>query len=212
MKNIARRAVVLARRWRRRFRWPAVNALPLAGTDAERRVLSVIEKAQKAGDLHLNVPVADGRMLRLLTAAAGARRVVEIGASTGFSGLWICLALQETGGSLTTFELDPGRAATARRHFAEAGVDKIVTVVEGDAHRNAARVTGPLDMVFIDAEKSGYVDYLKAVLPLVRPGGLILAHNIDLVPEYVKLVTSDPALETLFYLDGNQLGISLKKY
>jgi caffeoyl-CoA O-methyltransferase len=65
--------------------------------------------------------------------------------------------------------------------------------------------------LFIDADKGGYVDYLEKILPLVRPGGLILAHNIDMVPEYVRAVSANPDLETVFYMQGNQLGVTLKK-
>jgi len=184
---------------------------PLAKTDSEKRILSTIDEAAAAGELYENVPAADGRMLRLLTEAVNAKQVVEIGTSTGISGLWFALALEKTGGRLTTFELDPGRAALARVHFAKAGVDRIVTLVQGDAHRNITKLTEPADVVFIDAEKSGYLDYLHKLLPLVRPGGLILAHNMDMVPDYVKAVTSDPDLETVFYMQGNQLGITLKK-
>jgi predicted O-methyltransferase YrrM len=137
--------------------------------------------------------------------------VLEIGTSTGLSGLWFLIALRTTGGRLTTLELDPQRAALARAHFKKAGVDSLVTLIEGDAHQNIAQVKGPLDIVFIDAEKPGYVDYLNKTLPLVRPGGLILAHNVDMVPEYVKAVTANPALETVFYMQGNQLAITLKK-
>ena len=150
-------------------------------------------------------------MLRLLIEAIDAKRVIEIGTSTGYSGTWISLALLKTNGKLTTFEIDPGRAAMAREHFKKAGVDHIVTVVEGDAHENVTKVKGPVDAAFIDAEKPGYVDYLKKVLPLVRPGGLLLAHNVDSVPDYIKLVTTNPDLETTFYLEGNGLAITLKK-
>ena len=62
-----------------------------------------------------------------------------------------------------------------------------------------------------DAEKEGYLDYLSKMLPLVRPGGLILAHNINMVPDYIKAVTTNPDLETVFYMEGNQLGVTLKK-
>lgn len=196
---------------RRGFRGSPAQSLPLAQTETERRVLAVLDEALKSGEVWASVPVADGRMLRLLTEAAGARNVVEIGTSTGYSGLWFCLALQKTEGRLTTFEIDPGRAAMAREHFKKAGVNRMVTLVEGDAHRNVARLKEPIDVVFIDADKEGYTDYLKKLLPLVRPGGLILAHNVDMVPEYVKPVTTDPALETLFYLEGGGLAITLKK-
>jgi predicted O-methyltransferase YrrM len=121
------------------------------------------------------------------------------------------MALQKTGGHLTTFELDAHRAELARSHFQKAGVEKVVTIVQGDAHTNLEKVKAPVDIVFIDAEKSGYVDYLKKMLPRVRPGGLILAHNVNMVPDYVKAVTANSDLDTVFYMQGNQLSISLKK-
>jgi len=189
----------------------ALAAPPLAKTEAERRILAVLDQARNAGEVYLEVPITDGRILRLLTEAADARNVVEIGTSTGYSGLWLCLALQKTGGRLTTFEIDPGRAAEARKHFQKAGVGQMVTVVEGDAHENVKRLKEPIDVVFIDADKQGYVDYLSRLLPLVRPGGLILAHNVDSAPEYVRAVTTNPDLETVFYMQGAGLGVTLKK-
>jgi predicted O-methyltransferase YrrM len=189
----------------------STGSLPVANSELEKKVLAVLDEAQRAGAMFQNVPATDGRMLRLLTEAAGARTVVEIGTSTGLSGLWLCLALQKTGGKLTTFEYDAGRAATARGHFKKAGVDQLVTIVEGDAHQTIARLKEPIDVLFIDADKDGYVDYLNKLLPLVRPGGLILAHNVAMAGDYNRLVTSNPALETLFYMEGEGLGITLKK-
>ncbi len=186
------------------------ETLAMPDSEAERRILAVLEK-DRQGDAYLNVPTADGRLLRLLAESTGAKTVVELGTSTGISGLWLSMALQKTGGKLTTFEYDAGRAATARRHFKEAGVDTLVTVVEGDAHQTLSRVTGPIDMVFIDADKEGYVDYLNKLLPLVRPGGLILAHNLDQVQPYLQQVQANPALETILYLDGGGMGVTLKK-
>src|SRR5574340_331873 len=192
-------------------RRPAAETGVLAASDAEKKILDTINEAFKNGELFANVPAADGRMLRLLAETANAKNVVEIGTSTGISGMWIALALEKTGGKLTTFELDPGRAATAREHFRKAGVDRIVTVVEGDAHENLARVKGPVDLVFIDAEKEGYVDYLKKMLPVVRPGGVLAAHNIDMAREYLDAVSSNPALDTILYMQGGGMGITLKK-
>ena len=184
---------------------------PLVKTESEKRILATLNEIVRANELYANVPAIDGRMLRVLTEAVNAKHVVEIGTSTGISGLWFCLALEKTGGRLTTFELDAGRAALARAHFKKAGVDGLVTVVEGDAHENITKLRDPVDVVFIDAEKPGYVDYLNKLLPLVRPGGLILAHNTDMVVDYVKAVTANPDLETVFYREGNQLGVTLKK-
>ena len=159
----------------------------------------------------LSVPLPDGKALRLLAEAAEAKQVAEIGTSTGYSGLWFCLALEKTGGHLTTFEIDHQRAEMAHGHFREAGVKNMVTVVEGDAHEQVAKLKGPIDVAFIDADKGGYLDYLNKLLPLVRPGGLILAHNVDMVPDYVKAVTTNPDLETIFYMEGAGLGVTLKK-
>ena len=184
---------------------------PRAGSDAEKQILSVLEDARRLGETYVNVPVSDGRMLRLLTEATGARNVVELGTSTGLSGLWFCLALQKTGGRLTTFEYDSGRAAMARTHFKKAGVDQMVSIVEGDAHQTVSRLKEPIDLLFIDADKSGYLDYLNKLLPLVRPGGLILAHNVDMAPDYRRAVTSNPALETVLYTQGAGMSITLKK-
>jgi caffeoyl-CoA O-methyltransferase len=187
-------------------------AIPLlAGPAEEKRILGVIEEARKSGDVYLEVPVADGQMLRLLTAVASAKQVLEIGTSTGYSGLWLLLALQETGGKLTTFEIDAGRAARARKHFQQAGVESMVTLIEGDAHHNVRQWKGTADVVFIDADKGGYLDYLNVVLPVVRPGGVILAHNFEMSPDYVRAVTTNPALETVFYKQGAGLAITLKK-
>jgi caffeoyl-CoA O-methyltransferase len=187
------------------------STLPTGQTEREQRILGVVDQMVKAHQTYLSVPVQDGKALRLLTEATAAKNVLEIGTSTGYSGLWLCLALQRTGGHLTTFEIDHQRASAAREHFKEAGVDQIVTIVEGDAHQGVVKLKGPIDLVFIDADKNGYVDYLNKVRPIVRPGGLILAHNVDMVPDYVKAVTDSTELETIFYMEGGGLGVTLKK-
>ena len=189
----------------------AGDSLPVAGSEQEKRILAVLEQAWNTGATYANVPHADGRMLRLLTEAGNAKHVVEIGTSTGISGLWFCIALAKTGGRLTTFEYDARRAAAAREHFRKAGVAELVTIVEGDAHQTIARLREPFDLLFLDADKDGYVDYLNRLLPLVRPGGLILAHNIDMTPEYLRLVTTNPALETQLFREGGGMSITLKK-
>ena len=203
----------LARRILRVLRGPnrLGEAPALAASEAEKRVLAVLDEAQKSGNTYRNVPAVDGRTLRLLAEATGAQRVVEIGTSTGLSGMWLGLALMRTGGKLITFEGDPGRAAVARGHFQRAGVDSLITIVEGDAHETISCLEGPIDLLFLDADKPGYADYLTRLLPLVRPGGLILAHNMNLVPTYAKAITSDPGLETVLAGHEKQLGITLKK-
>lgn len=184
---------------------------PAARNASEKRILETIDAIVQAGALYANVPAADGRLLRILAEAANAKNVVEIGTSTGISGLWFCLALEKTGGKLTTFEFDATRAATARKHFQQAGAERLVTIVEGDAHQTISRLKDPIDVVFIDADKDGYVDYLNKLLPLVRPGGLLLAHNVEMVAAYMKEVNSKPELDTVVYTTGGGLAVTLKK-
>ena len=184
------------------------DVAPLAATPGEAKVLQVLERMVTNRELYLAVDAVNGRMLRLLVETTGAKNVVEVGTSTGYSGLWTCLGLRSTGGRLTTFELDPGRAGQARKNFEDAGVGGLVEVVVGDAHANVKKVQGPIDLVFLDADKEGYADYLKTLLPLVRPGGLITADNIAMAPEYVKAVTTDPQLDTVFF---GRFAVTLKK-
>lgn len=182
--------------------------------DAERAILQALEDIQREQGRRMNVPVADARLLRLLAEAIGAKTVVEFGTSNGVSAIWMALALRKTDGRLISHELDPNTAALARQNFARAGVADIVTVVEGDGHETAKKLTGPIDLVFIDADKEGYLDYLEKTLPLLRPGGLVLAHNMTLrqaSPDFVKAITANPDLETLFYMEGGGMSVSVKK-
>jgi len=197
----------------RRGRGPGAQdpAPLLAQTPFEKKVIETMDTIVRNGDLYANVPAADGRLMRILTETANAQHVVEIGTSTGISGLWFSLALEKTGGRLTTFELDKTRAALARKHFQMAGVERRITIVEGDAHENIRALKGPIDVVFVDAEKEGYVDYLNKLLPLVRPGGLILAHNVDMVPDYMRAVNANAALDTVVYSSGGGLAVTIKK-
>jgi len=182
--------------------------------DGEKRILATL-KEMRQGTRYRNVSPNDGRLLRLLTEAIGAKRVVEIGTSTGESALCFALALRSTGGKLITHEMDPGRAKIARENFKKAGVDDLITVIEGDAHKTVKQHREPIDILFLDADKEGYIDYLNKLLPLIRPGGLIMAHNM-VYPRpdsrYIEAITKNPELETSFLLmEGAGIGVTLKK-
>lgn len=188
----------------------------LAQSPFEKRVLDVLADMganQRRGSM--SVPEGDGRILRVLAESIGAQQVVEVGTSIGYSGTWFCLALHSTGGKLTTYEIDAGRAAQARENFKRAGVDELVTLVEGDAHEKVLEFEGSIDLLFLDADKEGYVDYLEKLLPKIRPGGLIVAHNMNARqadPAFLKAITTNPGLETLFLnLDTSGIGLTLKK-
>ena len=185
---------------------------PRAKDETEARILKTLEEIQRAQGHRMNVPEVDGRLLRMMADAIDAKSVVEIGTSNGISAMWISLALKKTNGKLVTHEIDPKTAALARDNFAKAGIRDIVTVVEGNAHETVSRLKGPIDMVFIDADKEGYSDYLKRLLPLMRPGGLVFAHNIEMADaEYIKAITTNPELETTFFMEGAGMGVTLKK-
>jgi predicted O-methyltransferase YrrM len=179
----------------------------------DQRILDVIEDMER-GSLGMSVPEEDARLLQVLAESLNARHVVEIGAFKGYSGLWIALALRETGGRLTTFEVDARTAAGAKKRFEEAGIDDIVTLVVGDAHEALKTFKGPIDMAFIDADKGGYFRYFEALRPLVRPGGLILAHNVHSPrpdPKFIEAITTDPDFDTAFAnMDGAGMSITVK--
>ena len=187
---------------------------PTANAPDERLILDVLDDVYRR-HRYLSVPPEDGRLLRVLAESGGARQVVEIGTSTGYSGLWLLLALARTGGRLTTYEIDPQRHALARANFERAGVSRFASLVLGDAHNEIAKLKDPIDLLFLDADKVGYLDYMKKLRALVRPGGLIVAHNMNSPPPdpaYVKAVTTDPALETIFLnMHDAGVGVTLKK-
>src|SRR5262249_14545229 len=96
------------------------------------------------------------------------------------------------------------------KNVIEIGTPRMVTIIEGDAHEQVARAEAAIDTAFIDADRSGYVHHLNKLLLLVRPGRLILAHNVDMVPDYVRAVTTSAELETIFCMDGGSI-VTLKK-
>jgi caffeoyl-CoA O-methyltransferase len=188
----------------------------LAAADDEAAILRVIDdvgRNQRQGNML--VPEEDGRLLRVLAASSGAKSVVEIGTSVGYSGLWLALALRTTGGRLTTFDIDPERLARARDNFERARVASLVTTVLGDAHEEVQKLTGSIDLVFLDADKEGYLDYLRKLRPRVRVNGLIVAHNMVYPtpdPRFVEAITRDPGLETVFLnMQGAGVAVTLKK-
>jgi len=189
---------------------------PLAANPNEERILKLLEDLAQTDNSNLMVPLEDGRLLRMLAESTGAKNIVEIGTYNGYSALWFCLALRNTGGKITTHEVSAKNIAMAQENFKKAGVENLVTLVEGDAHETVTKLKDPIDILFIDADKPGYADYLKKLLPLVRPGGLILAHNTTnsgrQMPDYFTAVTTDPNLDSIFL--GQQsigIGVTLKK-
>jgi len=188
---------------------------PRPRSDAEQRIIRVMDdmqdnQAQGMG----NVLPEDGRLLRMLAESLAAKHVVELGTANGYSAMWFSLALRSTGGKLTTHEIDPQRIAMAKENFRRAGVDGLVTLVEGDAHETIKQLEGPLDVVLLDAEKEGFTDYLAKLLPRVRTGGLIIAHDSSgqahMMDEYFKAIAEHPDLETVL-VDASRWGMCVTR-
>ncbi len=190
---------------------------PVAKDEAEKKILDILDVMNKEESRGMmNVPPEDGRLLRMLAETTNAQKVVEIGTSNGYSGIWWALALRKTGGKLITHDIDEGRASQARKNFARAGVEDIITLVMGDAHETVKKLEGPIDILFLDADKSGYMDYMNQLVPKVRAGGLIIAHNTTnagpQMQDYIKEITTNPNLDTLFlHQDRQGLSVTLKK-
>ena len=183
----------------------------LAKDNEEKKVLAVLNdiirnQSDAPGRI---VPTDTGRLLRLLVEATNSKNVVEIGTSVGHSALWMLLGLKATGGHLTTFDIDPWAVKRARQNFDNAGVGDLVTIIEGDAHVECKALKDPIDLLFLDADKEGYLDYMEKLMPLLRTGGIISADNINMMNQaFIDAITKNPDLETIFL--GN-VSITLKK-
>jgi predicted O-methyltransferase YrrM len=215
--NIASAQAAEGRSDRRGFNFggaPEFDSPPLPRNDREKQALAVLDEMSK-GQWYLNVTTREGRVLRQLTEAVGAKRVVEIGTSSGYSTIWLALAVRSTGGKVFTHEIDPEKVKTARANFKKAGVDDLVAIIEGDAHQTVKQYKEPIDVLFFDADKKGYVDYLEKLLPLVRPGGLILGHDMHRPmpdPRYIEAITKNPDLDTSFIMmESFGISMTLKK-
>jgi caffeoyl-CoA O-methyltransferase len=130
---------------------------------------------------HIHVTPNQGKLLHVLALLCGARRILEIGTLSGYSAIWMARALPPDG-RLITLEYDAKHASVARQNIAHAGLTGQIEVREGVAldvlPRLLAEDAGPFDMVFIDADKETYTDYLRWSLRLARPGTLIVADNV----------------------------------
>jgi predicted O-methyltransferase YrrM len=154
--------------------------------------------AQMETNLGIAVPRVDAEFLRLMVHVTAAKKVLEVGTYRGYSGIWLGLGLEQTGGRLITIDIDPARVKESRGNFEKAGLAGRITGLEGDAHQVAKTVEGPLDLVFLDAEKGNEVDYFQTIFPKLRPGGFILLHNAitskKVMQPYFDMVSKHPEI------------------
>lgn len=153
------------------------------------KVLERLENVPGRQEKFWNVPRETGNFLNMLVRVSGARKVLEIGTSNGYSGLWFAEALSHTGGKLYTVESHRGRFEAAQENFRAAGAENIVRQIFGHAPEvfskpdflgltGKDRGVGEFDLIFLDATKMEYRSYLDAVEPLLKKGGLLVADNV----------------------------------
>ncbi len=127
----------------------------------------------------LNIPHSDGQLLYDLVIKGNYKNALEIGTSTGLSGIYIAWALSKTGGKLITIEIDEQRHRTALENFRKAGLSNYIDARLADAHTLVRELKGPFDFVFSDADKDWYKNYFLDVDPKLKAGGCYATHNIS---------------------------------
>lgn len=186
-----------------------------AESELDARVRRFLES--KRGEWRdLNVPAVDGQTLHDLVVKHKYTRALEIGTSTGHSGIWIAWALSKTGGRLITIEIDAERHREALANFEAAGLSRFIDARLGDAHVLVPALEGPFDFVFSDADKRWYRNYLDALLPQLQAGGCYVTHNVSRRrgwgrDGYLEYLLGLPTLETTLDERGAGMSISYKR-
>ncbi len=173
-----------------------------------------------SGQWHdLNIPAVDGQLLYDLIIKGNYKSALEIGTSTGHSGIWIAWALSKTGGKLITIDIDENRHKTALENFRQAGLSDYIDARLADAHQLVKELKGPFDFVFSDADKDWYKNYFIDVNPKLKVGGCFTAHNISDrgrggyggQGEFLEYIRSLKNYETTVNSAGGGVSISYKR-
>lgn len=194
----------------------AIDAQQSSPAGAVTPQIESILKSIKAVDKgQLAVSEEDGRFLRILVATRGAKAILEIGAASGYSGIWLGLGARETGGRVVAIEYDPQRAREAVENVRKAGLAGIVRVVHGDAFKEIPKIAGTFDMVFLDAWKPDYKKFFDMVYPRLATGGLFVAHNVvnkkNEMEPFLKTIHNHPSLyTTIVSPSGEGMSVSYK--
>jgi caffeoyl-CoA O-methyltransferase len=181
------------------------------GSELDKKVKAFLDKRANSWQ-DLNVPWSDGQLLYDIIVKNNYKKALEIGTSTGHSGIWIAWALSKTNGKLITIEIDEGRYKEALANFKEAGVVQFVDARLADAHELVPKLNGPIDFVFSDADKDWYTNYFKALDPKLVVGGCFTAHNVGMpgVVEYYEYISKLPNYKTTVDKRGAGMAISYK--
>ena len=188
-------------------------ALPISELD--KRVEKFL--SEKSGRWHdLNVPESDGKLLYDLVLKGRYKSALEIGTSTGYSGIYIAWALSKTGGKLITIEIDEERYKTALENFRAAGLSEYIDARLADAHSLVKELKGPFDFVFSDADKGWLKNYFIDIEPKLLVGGCYATHNISRrnyygQQSYLEYIESLKNYESTLNTSGGGMLISYKR-
>lgn len=178
-------------------------------------VAALLDEIRQNDRGQLAISREDGRFLRMLVAASTSKRVLEIGGASGYSAIWMGLALRDTGGTMVTIEYDPIRAKELTANIARAGLSDIVTAVSGDAFARIPEQKGEFDLVFLDAWKKDYKRFFDLVLPRLTPGGLFLAHNVvnkkSEMGDFLGAIEQPSLFTTIVSPSGEGISVSYKR-
>ena len=195
-------------------RQTATNPAPSA---LDRQVREFLD-SQKDHWREENVTEADGRFLYDLILKRRYTRALEIGTSTGRSGIWQAWALSKTSGRLMTLEIDEFRHLRAVQNFKASGLGDLIDARLADAHELVEELAGPFDFVFIDADQNWTLNYFKALLPKLAPGGCFAVHNVvslgfmQGVQDFLAFVRGRADLETVIDTSsGGGISLTYKK-
>src|SRR4051812_35487154 len=188
---------------------------PAARGGMTPQIQTILNNIKAADKGLLAVSEEDGRFLRVLVGMRQAKSVLEIGAASGYSGIWLGLGARETHGHVVSIEYDPQRAKEAADNIQKAGLTDVVRVIHGDAFAEIPKLQGTFDLVFLDAWKPDYKKFFDMVYPRLDPGGVFLAHNVvnkakDMEP-FLNTIQNNPGLFTSIVMPGSEgMSISYK--
>jgi predicted O-methyltransferase YrrM len=149
----------------------------------------------------LNSTPGDAMMLRILVQASRAKRGVEVGTADGYGAIYMGIAFERTGGHLVTLEIDPTMVQAARENIRKTGLEKTITVVEGDALKTIPQLEGEFDFVYLDARKADYLKYFQALSPKLSKNAVVVADNVissaNAMRDFLDFMKDNPDYDSL---------------